>query len=47
MPAKKRICEAVDALKSTHPKITEFLDTYGEKILAVYALPESHRKRMI
>ena len=26
--------------------MAEFLDTYGEEILGVYALPESHRKRM-
>jgi len=44
--ARKRIRETVDALEITHPKVAEFLDTHGEEILGVYALPESHRKRM-
>ena len=44
--ARKRIRETVDALETSHPKVAEFLDTYGEEILGVYALPESHRKRM-
>ena len=26
--------------------MAEFLDTYGEEILGVYALPDTHRKRM-
>ena len=33
-------------MEATHPKVAEYLDTYGEEILAVYALPEPHRKRM-
>ncbi len=44
--ARKRLSEAVAALETTHPKVSEYLDTYGEEILAVYALPEPHRKRM-
>jgi transposase-like protein len=44
--ARKRLAETVDALETTHPKVAEYLDTYGEEILAVYALPEQHRKRM-
>ena len=44
--AKKRRHEAVDALESSHPEVAAFLDTYGEEILAVYALLESHRKRI-
>jgi len=44
--ARKRLAEAVDALETTHPKVAEYLDSYGEEILAVYALPEQHRKRM-
>jgi len=44
--ARKRLSEAVDALEKTHPKVAEYLDTYGEEILAVYALPEQHRKKM-
>jgi transposase-like protein len=38
--------EAVESLAKTHRKVSEYLDTYGEEILAVYALPEGHRKRM-
>ena len=44
--ARQRLTEAVDALEITHPKVAEYLDTYGEEILAVYALPEVHRRRM-
>ena len=44
--ARKRIHETVDALETFHPKVAEFLDTYGEEILGVYALPETHRTRM-
>lgn len=44
--ARKRLSEAVDALEKTHPKVAEYLDTNGEEILAVYALPEQHRKKM-
>lgn len=44
--ARNRLGEAVDALSSTHPKIAEHLDTHGEEILTVYALPVHHRKRM-
>ena len=44
--AQARLREAVDALTATHPKVADFLDTHGEEILAVYALPEDHRKRM-
>lgn len=44
--AQKRLQEAVDALSSTHPKVAALLDGHGEEMLAVYALPEPHRKRM-
>jgi len=44
--AKKRLNETVDTLTATHPKVAGHLDMYGEEILAVYALPEHHRKRM-
>lgn len=44
--ARNRLGEAVDALSATHPKIADHLDTYGEEMLAVYALPADHRKRM-
>jgi len=44
--ARKRLNEAVDALTPTHSRVAGHLDMYGEEILAVYALPEHHRKRM-
>lgn len=44
--ARKRLSETVYKLEATHPKVAEYLDTYGEEILAVYNLPEPHRKRM-
>jgi transposase-like protein len=44
--ARNRLHEAVDALTATHPRVAGHLDMYGEEILAVYALPEQHRKRM-
>jgi len=44
--ARKRIRETVDALETSHPKVAEFLDSHGEEILGVYALPDTHRKRM-
>lgn len=44
--ARKRIRETVDVLETSHPKVAEFLDKYGEDILGVYSLPETHRKRM-
>jgi transposase-like protein len=44
--ARHRLRESVAALESSHPHVADFLDTYGEEILAVYELPEHHRKRM-
>lgn len=44
--ARKRLLEAIDVLSPTHPKVADYLDTYAEEMLAVYALPEHHRKRM-
>ena len=44
--AQNRLREAVDALAGTHPKVSEMLDLHGEEMLAVYTLPEHHRKRM-
>ncbi|MFC1551328.1 IS256 family transposase [Candidatus Latescibacterota bacterium] len=44
--ARKRLNEAVDALLKTHPKAATLLDDHGEEMLAVYALPEHHWKRM-
>ena len=44
--ARKRLQEAVEVLVGSHPKVAELLDQHGEEMLAVYALPEQHRKRM-
>ena len=44
--AKKRIVETVGLLEKTHPKIATILDEQSDDILAVYQLPEQHRKRM-
>jgi len=44
--AQARLREAVDALAGTHPKVADLLDGHGEEMLAVYTLPEHHRKRM-
>ena len=33
-------------MTDSHPKVAELLDEHGEEMLAVYALPEQHRKRM-
>jgi putative transposase len=44
--ARKRLGEAVEALQLSYPKVAALLDDHGEEMLAVYALPEHHRKRM-
>jgi len=44
--ARNRIRETIERLETSHPKVAAYLDTYGEEILAVYSVPESHRKRM-
>jgi putative transposase len=44
--ARKALAEAVEALGRRAPKAAALLDTCGEEILAVYQLPEAHRKRM-
>ena len=44
--ARNRLREAVEELHASHPKAADLLDDHGEEILAVYALPEHHRKRM-
>jgi transposase-like protein len=44
--ARNRLHEAVDTLAETHPKVAGMLDLHGEEMLAVYALPEHHRRRM-
>ena len=44
--ARERLDEAVDTMQKSHPKAATLLDDHGEEMLAVYALPEHHRKRM-
>jgi len=44
--AQNRLREAVATLENTHPKVADMLELHGEEMLAVYALPEHHRKRM-
>jgi transposase-like protein len=44
--AKNALAAAIVALRTKAPKTALLLEEHGEEILAVYALPESHRKRM-
>lgn len=44
--ARNRLNEAVETLHASHPKAADLLDKHGEEMLAVYALPTHHRKRM-
>ena len=44
--ARKAIGEAVEALGRRNPRAAAPLDQRGEEILAVYRLPDAHRKRM-
>lgn len=44
--ARARLHEAVDTLAESHSKVADMLDQQGEEILAVYSLPDHHRKRM-
>jgi transposase-like protein len=44
--ARKALAEAVESLGRRTPKAAALLDACGEEILAVYQLPEAHRKRM-
>jgi putative transposase len=44
--ARKALAEAVESLGRRAPKAAALLDGCGEEILAVYQLPEAHRKRM-
>lgn len=46
LAARKALEEAIDALPRRAPKAAALLDDHGEEILAVYQLPERHRKRM-
>ena len=44
--ARKAVGEAAEALGRRTPKAAVLLDNCAEEILAVYELPERHRKRM-
>ena len=44
--ARKAQKEAASALQARYPKVAELLDEHGEEMLAVYQLPEPHRKKM-
>jgi len=44
--ARGRLRELVEALEAKHPEVAAWLEEAGEEALAVYALPEEHRKRM-
>ena len=44
--ARNRLREAVETLHASHPKVADLLDTHGEEMLAVFALPQHHWKRM-
>lgn len=44
--ARKRLREAVEEIEKKYPEVAHMLDEEGEEMLAVYALPEKHRKRM-
>ena len=44
--AKAALALAVAELEKKAPKVARLLETSGEEILGVYALPEAHQKRM-
>ena len=44
--ARQALREAVTALEVRYPRVAALLDEHGEEMLAVYQLPEPHRKRM-
>jgi len=44
--ARAALKQATAAVQSRYPKVAELLDEHGEEMLAVYQLPEPHRKRM-
>ncbi len=44
--AREALQAAVDELSEKYPKVARMLDEKGEEMLAVYALPPAHRKRM-
>jgi transposase-like protein len=44
--ARTRLRELVERLGAKYPEVAAWLEEAGEEVLAVYALPEAHRKRM-
>ena len=44
--ARKALAEAVRQLEQGYPDVARMLEAEGEEMLAVYALPPGHRKRM-
>ncbi len=44
--AKTALTTAIAELQKKAPKTARLLEEYGEEILGVYSLPETHRKRM-
>jgi putative transposase len=44
--ARKRMDETIDALEKSHPRVAQMLEKNCEEILAVYQLPDHHRKGM-
>jgi len=44
--ARARLRELVERLEAKYPEVATWLEEAGEEALAVYALPEEHRKRM-
>lgn len=44
--ARARLRELVETLDAKYPEVATWLEEAGEEALAVYALPEEHRKRM-
>jgi transposase-like protein len=44
--AHKRLEETIKTVSASHPRVAEMLESHGEEILTVFALPAHHRKRM-
>lgn len=44
--ARTRLGEAAEALAARYPRLAALVDEQGEELLAVYGLPEAHRRRM-
>lgn len=44
--ARQALSEAVEQLSENYPELAQLLDEEAEEVLAVYALPPEHRRRM-